>query len=379
MLFSATQKALEPHFRLVSGVVERPIPPVLENFFVELSQGELSVTGTNLEVQINVQIPLPDLSKDISEQFTISAKKILYILGVSSEESKIEFSLQEERVIIKADNNKYTLSTLPPDKDTLFAVPDTDSKPSVKIETQASKFLSLLKKTSFSMAQNDARYYLNAALLEVTGEYLRIVTTDGHRLAMCTLTESTLSQPQETEQATQVILPRKAVLELIRVLEGEEGKLTITLAENLFTASVNNKTLTTKLVEGRYPDYKKIILTKGDNTLECDRISLMKACKRAAIFSVEQHEGIEFKVARDEPFVIDSANKKGESANVGFDGDYNGQPLKITLKASYLQDIMGAMEGTAVRIYFQDDSSGGVFVHDPAQEDILYIAMPLRI
>lgn len=375
MLFSVKKQVLQQPLALVAGVVESAGDrPILGTLLVELAGDTLTLTGTNLEVQIQVRVPLSDAPSGKAEEFTLPAKECVRALKLLPEDSTVDFEISAGKATVKSNKSKYEFATLPAEKDLFFK----PIEPVTEFKKPCSKLLPLLQKTSFAMAQQDPRYYLNSLLLEMTSEHLRTVATDGHRLAISTLPEPVFQS--EKDKKTSVIIPRRAVVELTRLLEGE-AEATISLTEDMLQVDTGTRSLTTKLIDGRYPDYEKVIPQNTDKVLSCDRIHLLNACRRAAVISDDRGGSVQFHVSEPGELSIEAnSGSAGPShtAKILFDGKYNGAEVEIAFKYSYLQDIMNTLEGAEIRLSFQDGNSSAL-IQDPGQGDTSYVVMPLRL
>lgn len=375
MLFSVNKQALQQPLALVAGVVESGGDrPILGTLLVELAGDTLTLTGTNLEVQIRVRVPLSDTPSGQAEEFTLPAKECLRALKLLPEDSTVDFEISKGKATVKSNKNKYEFATLPVEKDVLFK----PIEPVTEFRKPCSALLHLLKKTSFAMAQQDPRYYLNSLLLEMTSEHLRAVATDGHRLAISTLPEPVFQSGKDKK--TSAIIPRRAVAELIRLLEGE-AEATISLTADILQVDTGTRSLTTKLIDGRYPDYEKVIPENPDKVLSCDRVHLLHACRRAAVISDEVGGSVQFHVSEPGELSIEANNGSTglpHTAKILFDGKYQGDEIEIAFKYSYLQDIMNTLEGSEIRLSFQDGNSSAL-IQDPGQGDTSYVVMPLRL
>ena len=249
MKFSISRDALLKPLNLVAGVVERrQTLPILANVLMVLDGDRLSLTGTDLEVELVGRVQLPQRGE--SGEVTVPARKLVDICKSLPEGSDIQFSVQESKVTVKSGRSRFTLSTLPARE-----FPNVeDSMGTHQFTLKQGELKRLIERTGFAMAQQDVRYYLNGMLWELNSKQLRVVATDGHRLAMCTLPDKV-----DIDGDTQVILPRKGVLELSRLLLEEDAEIVIVIGSNHMRATTNDFTFTSKLVDGKFPDYQRVL------------------------------------------------------------------------------------------------------------------------
>ena len=255
----------------VIGVVERrQTMPVLSNVLLSAKADRLSVTGTDLEVELVSQT---SLAVQAPGEITVPGRKLLDILRALPEGTEVTLSLEGDRLVVKAGRSRFTLSTLPAAEFPLVEEIQTQQV----LKLGQADFRRLIEKTQFSMAQQDVRYYLNGLLLESEGGKLRAVATDGHRLALC---EGSLSERVTGKQ--QVILPRKGVLELQRLL-GQEGDIELTLGTNHIRCEIGDIRFTSKLIDGRFPEYGRVIPKSANRVIDADRSVLRQSLQRTAI------------------------------------------------------------------------------------------------
>jgi DNA polymerase-3 subunit beta len=234
------------------------------------------------------------------------------------------------------------------------------------------KLKKLLDSTSFAMAQQDVRYFLNGMLIEVGDGYVKSVATDGHRLAMSSLDTETSS-----EKVYQVIVPRKGVIELQRLLGELEDEVEISIGSNHLCASSADYTLTTKLVDGRFPDYDRVVPKNGDKVIHANRQELRQALNRTAILSNEKFRGIRVNF-NDGTIKLSANNPEQEQAEETVTVEYGGEELEIGFNVGYLQDVLGVLESDRVRITVHDANSSAL-LEDPDEEDAIYVVMPMKL
>ncbi|MEK1907723.1 MAG: DNA polymerase III subunit beta, partial [Pseudomonas sp.] len=235
-----------------------------------------------------------------------------------------------------------------------------------------SKLRRLIERTSFAMAQQDVRYYLNGMLIEVQTGVLRAVATDGHRLAMCAMDAAI-----ENTEKHQVIVPRKGILELARLLTEQDGEVAIVLGQHHIRATTGEFTFTSKLVDGKFPDYERVLPRGGDKLVIGDRQALREAFSRTSILSNEKYRGIRLQLASGQ-LKIQANNPEQEEAEEEVAVDYNGGSLEIGFNVSYLLDVLGVMTTEQVRLILSDANSSAL-VQEAGNDDSSYVVMPMRL
>jgi DNA polymerase-3 subunit beta len=365
MKFTATREALLTPLQAVIGVVERrQTMPILSNILLIAKDGRLAVTATDLEVELVAHM---EVEAQSDGEITVSGRKLLDICKALPEGSKISVSLSGEKLTVRSGRSKFNLVTLPAAE---FPVVE-DIKAGQTIAVSQAALGRLIEKTHFSMAQQDVRYYLNGMLLETGGKHLRAVATDGHRLALC---QAML--PGDEMTAQQVIVPRKGVLELQRLLSGE-GDLNIELGSNHIRIQLAGIRLTSKLIDGRFPEYERVIPKESANELKADRTEFRSALQRTAILSNEKYRGIRL-VIRDSGVVLQAHNPEQEEAEEELNVEYAGEDIEIGFNVNYLLDALGAVEGDAVTLSVQDSNSS-CLIRQPGNEDCTFVVMPMRL
>jgi DNA polymerase-3 subunit beta len=369
MKFSVSREALLVPLQLVAGVVERrQTLPVLANVLVVLEKETLSLTGTDLEVEIVARLPLENPVEDIGE-ITIPAKKLVDICRSLPDGATIEFILQEDqKVIVKSGRSRFTLATLPSND-----FPSTEkTEGDLQFSCSQSIIKRLIDRTAFAMAQQDVRYYLNGMLWEVEGNRLRCVATDGHRLAMC-VRELDIDVPEKS----QAILPRKGVIELSRLLNDQEAQIDLTLGTHHIRVETPNYTFTSKLVDGKFPDYERVLPKGGMNVVLGNRTELKQAFARTAILSNEKYRGVRLNFTEGLLNIV-ANNPEQEEAEEQVVIDYKGDDIEIGFNVSYLQDITSVLNTENVKITLSDANSSAL-LEEPEEGDSVYVVMPMRL
>jgi len=365
MKLTAPREELLVPLQSVIGVVERrQTMPVLANVLLAARDNKLSVTGTDLEVEL---VATCAVSVQQPGDITVPGRKLLDIFRSLPEKVSVMLSTEGERVSVRAGRSRFTLSSLPASEFPL--VEEINAQQTLTMPQ--GEFRRLIDKTHFAMAQQDVRYYLNGLLLETDGKALRAVATDGHRLALC---ETELSGKARTSQ--QVIVPRKGVLELQRIL-GTENNIELAVGTNHVRAQIGEIRFTSKLIDGRFPEYARVIPSNPPKTVEADRENLRQALQRTAILSNEKYRGIRL-TARPDLLTLQAHNPEQEEAEDQVEVSYKGEEVEIGFNVNYLLDALSAIEGDKVQIGLTDSNSS-CLIHAPGTMHTRYVVMPMRL
>ncbi len=367
IVFQSTQDKVLAALQSVAGIVERRHTlPVLANVLIRKTAGQVQLTTSDLEIQIRTHADLG--GDDTSFATTVGARKLIDILRTLPSDQMVSLESQQSKLVLKGGKSKFTLQTLPaedfplvqesPSFGPVFSVPQKTLK-------------SLLGQVSFAMAVHDIRYYLNGILFVAEGKKLSLVATDGHRLAFASADLDVEVPKQE------VILPRKTVLELQRLLSDKEGAIEMQFAANQAKFSFEGMEFVTKLVEGKFPDYNRVIPRNHQNIVVLGRAPLLSALQRAAIMTSEKFKGVRLNV---EPGVLRVAanNADQEEAVDELDIEYDGAAIEIGFNVTYLIDALGNMGQDMVRVELADGNSSAL-VTIPDNEHFKYVVMPMRI
>lgn len=368
MFIDKTEKEtlLKP-LQIVIGIVERKQTlPILSNVLMEKEPGIIRFTATDLEIQITTTIESKIGGKEVSS-ITVGGKKLQEILRVLPDQSKISIETKESKALLKANKSKFSLQTLPaqdfPKLNSLIA----DAK---KIILQQSLFKSLLLSVQYAMAQQDVRYYLNGVLLIVEGKNLKVVATDGHRLAFNTGVINGNYEKQE------IIIPRKAVTELCKLLSDTDENVEIEFSTQQLKVAFSGINLISKVIDGKFPDYERVI-PKYSNHLRMDRAMVQQALQRAAILSNEKFRGVRF-VLTEKNLSIISSNSEHEEAQEEIETDYHGEAIDIGFNVNYLMDGLNNINSESVIFSFGDPNSS-ILITTPENQEFRYVVMPMRI
>ena len=352
--------------QIVIGAVERrQTLPILGNILFKAIDGSLSLTATDLEIEMISQVnteSVPDF------QTTIPARKLLDICKALPDSCDISMSVEENKVTLVSGRSRFTLSTLPA-KD-FPGLDDIDAQQNFTIPQNVLK--SLIDKTSFAMAQQDVRYYLNGILVELSSGLIKLVATDGHRLA---LSEYKVDTGLATDK--QIIVPRKGVMELSRLLESSESPVKITLSQNHIKVETDSMSFTSKLIDGKFPDYNRVIPVDGNKIMTVDRESLKRSMSRISILSNEKYRGIRLTLSSGN-LAIQANNPDQEEAEEELAVNYDETEMEIGFNVTYLIDVLGVLTCEEVQVKLKDANSSCI-VSDASDPSSLYVVMPMRL
>ena len=365
MKFSAERESILAPLQAVIGVVERrQTMPILANVLITGRGEQLSITATDLEVEL---VAKANVTLEQGGEITLPGRKLLDIVKALPDKAKVTISVEGERATVRSGKSRFTLATLPASD--FPTVEDIRAQKAIMISQSALR--RLLDKTHFSMAQQDVRYYLNGMLMEADGKTLRTVATDGHRLSYC---EATLEH--EAGSAQQVIVPRKGVLELQRVL-GTDGNLELAVGTNHIRAQVGHVRFTSKLIDGRFPEYGRVIPANPSKLVEADREVLRAALQRTAILSNEKYRGIRLMLKSD-LLTLQAHNPEQEEAEDQIEVGYKGDELEVGFNVNYLLDALAAIETEKVELGLTDANSS-CLIRSPGTAASRYVVMPMRL
>jgi len=351
----------------VSGVVERRHTlPILSNVLVELGSGQLSLTATDLEIQVIARAECAAGAE--AQSTTVSARKLQDILRALPEQASVSLELQDKRLQLKAGRSRFSLQTLPAQDFPKVAAGAQPGAVAVLPQRDLRRLLALVQ---YAMAQQDIRYYLNGLLLSLSEDGLTVVATDGHRLALATLAVA-LEVPK-----TEVILPRKAILELAKLLGDTEESVNVRVLENQVAFSFGSISFVSKVVDGKFPDYNKVIPTGYAKRITLERDALQQALQRAAILSNEKFRGVRWVLTSDSLRII-CTNSDQEEAEEQLEVDYSGDALDIGFNVSCLLDVLANLQCKQVECAL-GDSNSSMLMSIPGQADFKYVVMPMRI
>ncbi|MBK8525238.1 MAG: DNA polymerase III subunit beta [Betaproteobacteria bacterium] len=368
MILIKTQRdTLLAPLQSVSGIVEkRHTLPILSNVLLEKKGDLLTLLATDIEIQITTSTQ--GAHGDGDGAITVGARKLQEILRSLPESAEVSLILEDKRLQLRAGKSRFSLQTLPADDFPRMAIADGEAK---RITVTQKQFRQLLAQTQFSMAAQDVRYYLNGLLLLIEGNELRAVATDGHRLAFASM-EIEGDLPRQ-----ELILPRKTVLELNRLLSDNDEPLVIETSANQVRFQFGQINLVSKLIDGKFPDYERVIPATLRNALQINRSMLLSSMSRAAILTNEKFRGVRL-VLSPGSMKIMAANAEQEEAQEELEVDYSGEPIDIGFNVGYLLDVLNNSSAESVQWAFNDSNSSAL-VTIPGNERFKYVVMPMRI
>ncbi|MDH5517023.1 MAG: DNA polymerase III subunit beta [Gammaproteobacteria bacterium] len=356
---------LKPLQQIIGAVEKRQTMPALSNVLIQCDAQSISLTATDLEIELVSTI---NQMTDEPGETTLPAKKLLDICKSLSDGANVSISIDKDKAIVKSSRSRFSLATLPASD-----FPSLEElTPIVSFSITQTQFKSVIEKTAFAMAQQDVRYYLNGLLFDLNAEGIRSIATDGHRLSY----SEQLAGLDITENM-QVIVPRKGILELSRLLQHNDDVVEIAIAKNHIRVKIDNIIFTSKLIDGRFPDYTRVIPEKGDNLLVIDRNEFKQALVRASILSNEKFRGIRL-LLNNAVIKLQSHNPDHEEADVELVADYQGDDIEIGFNVNYMLDVLNASSSELVHISLQDSNSS-CLVQYPDDEHSKYVIMPMRL
>ena len=367
IVLKATQDKVLSVLQSVSGIVERRHTlPVLANVLIRKTGSALQLTTSDLEIQIRTTAELEGDNGNFTT--TVGARKLIDILRTMPADQTVSLESTQNKLVLKGGKSRFTLQTLPAEDFPLVQEAPSFG-PAFSVPQKTLK--ELLHQVSFSMAVHDIRYYLNGILFVAEGKQLSLVATDGHRLAFASATLENEVPRQE------VILPRKTVLELQRLLSDKEGAIALQFASNQAKFAFDGMEFVTKLVEGKFPDYNRVIPKNHQNHIVLGRLPLLAMLQRTAILTSDKFKGVRIHL---EPGVLRviSSNSEQEEATDELEVDYSGDRIEIGFNVTYLMDVLGNMDQEMVRIDLADANSSAL-ITIPEQTTFKYVVMPMRI
>ncbi len=366
MRFSLQREVLlKPLAQVVNVVERRQTLPVLANLLARVDGDLLSLTGTDLEVEMVARTRVDDAEPG---EITIPARKLFEIVRALPDGSKVTITQAGDKVTVAAGRSRFTLASLPAND--FPALDEVDATERVRVGEANLK--ELIERTAFAMAQQDVRYYLNGLLFDLRDNALRCVATDGHRLALC---EAVLEDTVQTKR--QIIVPRKGVLELQRLLEGGDRQLELEMGRSHIRVKRDDVTFTSKLIDGRFPDYEAVIPIGADREVKLDREAFRASLQRAAILSNEKYRGVRIEVSPGQ-VKINAHNPEQEEAQEEIEAETRVDSLVIGFNVNYLLDALSALRDEHVVIQLRDSNSSAL-VREASSEKCRHVVMPLRL
>ena len=366
MRFSLQREVLlKPLAQVVNVVERRQTLPVLANLLARVEGDLLSLTGTDLEVEMVARTRVDDAE---AGEITIPARKLFEIVRALPDGSKVTIAQASDKVTVSAGRSRFTLASLPAND--FPALDEVDATERVRVGEAGLK--ELIERTAFAMAQQDVRYYLNGLLFDLRDKALRCVATDGHRLAMC---EAVLDETVQTKR--QIIVPRKGVLELQRLLEGTDRELELEMGRSHIRVKRDDVTFTSKLIDGRFPDYEAVVPIGADREVKIDREAFRASLQRAAILSNEKYRGVRIEVSPGQ-LKINAHNPEQEEAQEEIEAETKVDSLVIGFNVNYLLDALSALRDEHVVLQLRDSNSSAL-VREASSEKCRHVVMPLRL
>jgi DNA polymerase-3 subunit beta len=369
MKITIQRAALLKPLQMIGGVVERrQTLPILANVLMTVNEQNLSLTGTDMEVEVvgNAHLTEPATSGTI----TVAARKLLDICKALPEDAVISMTLEGDNVVLRSGRSRFLLTTLP-----AADFPKVEESPFLtEFDISQAALKKLISKVYFAMGQQDVRHYLNGALFDINQGVMRCVATDGHRLAFSS-SDAIEAGPVQTK----VILPRKSVLALIRLLDSNsEQTVTVCIGDNHFRIKSPDFIFTSRLINAQYPDYEKLIPRHIENTAIASRDALKQALTRASILSNEKFRGIRLHLDQDTLRIV-ANNPEQEEAEEMVQMEYQGSGMEMGFNVTYLLDVVSAISSDMIHWSCGSDPNGGVVFKSSEKEDSLYVVMPMRL
>lgn len=377
----AKESLLNVLSHVVGAVERRHTLNILSNVKIQTTQQALTITGSDLEVELVASTTLADGACIEAGETTVPARKLVEICKSLPSAALIDLQITEDqRCILKSGNSRFVLGTLPAEDYPLLS---TENSLGTQVQVTQRELKRLFEKTAFAMAVQDVRFYLTGTLLEIDQNQLRTVTTDGHRLALCEVLASSTAT-----SSIQAIVPRKAVGELQRLLSIEDEQLTLLIGRELLNVTINTPSrdkeqgditvrFTTKLIDGKFPDYRRVIPRGGDNHVLIAHDVFKQSLQRVAILSNEKLRGVFLNFSQD-TLQLRANNPEQDEASEDLVIQYQDAPLEMSFNAQYILDVLSVLDGDDVRMSMTE-ANQSVLVQDPAHPDQTYVVMPMRV
>jgi len=367
IVLKASQENIVAALQSVVGIVERRHTlPILANVMIQKTPQSVQLTSSDLEIQIRTDADLGGDNANFTT--TVGARKLMDILRSMPSDQMVSLESQQSKLILKSGKSRFTLQTLPAED---FPLVQESASFGPLFSIPQKTLRELLHQVSFAMAVHDIRYYLNGILFVAEGKQLSLVATDGHRLAYTSATLEVEVPKQE------VILPRKTVLELLRLLSDKEGMIDMQFANNQAKFKFEGKELVTKLVEGKFPDYNRVIPKNHKNTVTLSRAILLTTLQRTAILTSDKFKGVRINLEAG-VLRVAASNAEQEEAVDEIEIDYAGDSIEIGFNVTYLIDVLSNMSQDMVRMDLADSNSS-VLVTMAENPNFKYVVMPMRI
>ena len=366
MKFITEKSQIVDSLQNAAAVAERrQTIPILANLRLKIVDGKLEVTATDLEIQIKTYSELKDIQEE--GETTVSARKMSELCRSLPEGENVSFSLANGKLTVSSNNFHADFATISADD-----FPEIEiNEEQTPVTIQSGVLKRILSKTSFSMASQDVRYYLNGMLLELEGNKINGVATDGHRLAYSS------AKSNAGDLDVRNILPRKAVLELSKLLSTGEDPVELMIGPSYVDVKTQNLSFSSKLIDGKYPDYDKVFPTGEPLPLEISKELLQSALSRASVLSNEKYRGVRFQLSEGE-LKLTANNPEQESAEEILKVDYKGMDLEVGFNIGYLLDVLNSIESEIVHFEFYGEDSSCIIKESNSEDDV-YVIMPMRL
>jgi len=361
-----TETLLAALQKTITVVEKRQTLPVLANVLLICKEDRLLLKATDLEIEICSEVMLLDPYE--AGEISVPARKLFDICRTLPADSQIKFTLKDGRAYITSNRSRFVLSTLPATE-----YPDLDELQNpIVFNIEQSALKKLLDKTAFAMAQQDVRYYLNGLLLEITSNSIKSVTTDGHRLAL-----STLEQLLEIDSSQQIIIPRKGIIELLRLIDDSDDEVEVSLTSNHIQVVFKEARFTSKLIDGKFPDYSRVLPSDCPNMMLANREQLRSALIRTAILTNDKYKGVRFELD-NHLLKIKTHNPEKEEAEEELEVNYPGSAVEVGFNINYLMDILNVIDSELVQFNLKDSGSS-CLIHNEGDTTSQYVVMPMRL
>jgi len=368
LLIQTERNALLAPLSATVGVVERRHTlPILSNLLLEKKSGTLTLLATDLELQVSTQLDNSGTGEDFA--ITVAARKLFDIVRSLPDGAKLKLDTKDKQVVVSAGKSRFTLQTLPAAD---FPRMETSAGLGDEIKLPQKTLKRLLQLVQFAMASQDIRYYLNGMLLVLDGKTLRVVATDGHRLSYA---ETTLET--ETTPLREVIIPRKTVQELVKLLSDVDDPVSLQIGTNQVTIRLPHTELVSKVVDGKFPDYQRVIPQNQPRQLKANRQTVMQALQRASILSNEKFRGVRLVMSENTLGIICNNNEQEEAADE-IEVQYAGEPIDVGFNVTYLLDGLGALGAETITLSLADANSSMLLTSE-SEAGFKYVVMPMRI
>ena len=367
-LLKTKREALLAPLQAVTGIIERRHTlPILSNVLLSRTDARMEFVATDIEIEITAAIDLEGPGE--SKKITVGARKLFDILRALPEGTDVTLALQEKRLQVKSGRSRFNLQTLSPEDFPRLSVSEGSA---TRFSVPQRLLKALLGLVQYAMAQQDIRYYLNGLLMVIEDGQLKLVATDGHRLAYASRDAGNKNSDRQ-----EVILPRKTIIELSKLLEDNDDAVSVELSGAQAKFSFGSVVLVSKLVDGKFPDYARVIPQNQTKKLKLDRVALLQALQRAAILTNDKYRGVRW-VLGDGSLKISCTNTEQEEAQEELDVPYKGEALDIGFNVSYLVDVLNNLDCAEVECGLGDANSSALFTI-PGRTDFKYVVMPMRI